>query len=54
MILVIIASILIGVAFTFVVYKFGDVPCPEWVYYCASFYLSSLSSYIILFHIFIK
>ncbi len=54
MTLIIIISILIGVAFAFVVYKFGDVPCPEWVYYCASFYLSSLSSYIILFLIFIK
>jgi hypothetical protein len=54
MTLIIIASILIGVIFTFLVYKFGDAPCPEWVHYCASFYLSSLSSYIILFHIFIK
>lgn len=54
MALIIIISILIGIAFTFAVYKFGDAPCPEWVHYCASFYLSSLSSYIILFHIFIK
>lgn len=54
MTLIIIASILIGAIFTFVVYKFGDVPCPEWIHYCASFYLSSVSSYVILFHIFIK
>ena len=54
MTLIIIISILIGAIFTFVVYKFGDMPCPEWAYYCASFYLSSVSSYIILFYIFIK
>ena len=51
---IIIISILIGIAFTYVVYKFGDMPCPTWVWYCISFYLSSLSSYIVLFHIFIK
>lgn len=54
MVLIIIGSILIGVAFTFAIYKFGDVPCPEWLYYCISFYLSTVSSYAILFHIFIK
>ena len=54
MALIIIVSILIGIIFTFLVYKFGDVPCPEWIYYCISFYLSSVSSYVILFHIFIK
>lgn len=54
MTLIIIVSILIGAIFTFMVYKFGDVPCPELVYYCANFYISSVSSYIILFHIFIK
>lgn len=54
MTLIIIASILIGAIFTFLVYKFGDVSCPEWVYYCISFYLSSVSSYLILFYIFIK
>lgn len=52
MTLIIISSILIGAIFTFLVYKSGDAPCPEWVYYCASFYLSSLSSYVILFYFF--
>ena len=54
MVTIIISSILIGIIFTFAVYKFGDVPCPEWVYYFISFYLSNLSSYGVLFHIFIK
>lgn len=55
MILIIIISILIGIIFTYVAYKLDTAPfCPEWIWYCMSFFLSSLSSYIILFHIFIK
>ena len=53
MVWIIIASILVGVIFTALAWSHSPF-YPEWGWRFACFYLSSLSTYLILFHIFIK